>query len=270
MTIVDLSVVWEEGMAANESMHPRAPLGIPFLRTWFTRHYLADVWRTNGAPPAYDGLPADWVSPDTQRGYQDEAILMNGHLGTHIDAATHFNPESKEDAAAIPLDGCIGTAVLLDFRHLGKVPLEPFKITVPDIEKAEERAGVKVSNGDIVILHTGWMAAWGIGPNASRDRYGIYLNPGLDIDAPLWFIERGVKLVGGDMPNIDHDMTSTGHINWLCREAAGKDPIHIVENLAHLENVPVPRFFFIGLPLPIRTATGSPIRAVAVIDQQFV
>ena len=42
--------------------------------------------------------------------------------------------------------------------------------------------------------------------------------------------------------------------------------ILIIEELANLAALPVPRFQFVGLPLKIRGATGSPIRAVAIIE----
>ncbi len=125
---------------------------------------------------------------------------------------------------------------------------------------------MEVERGDIVILHTGWLARWGVGPTADRSKYGSVPNPGLHRDTPPWFIEREIKLVGGDIPNIDYDMTSSCHVNFLCREVIGKPPILIIENLANLEQVPVPRFLFVGLPLPIREGSGSPIRAVAVIE----
>ena len=42
-------------------------------------------------------------------------------------------------------------------------------------------------------------------------------------------------------------------------------PTHI-ENLCNLDKVVGKRFTFIGLPLKIRTGTGSPLRAVAILD----
>ena len=42
--------------------------------------------------------------------------------------------------------------------------------------------------------------------------------------------------------------------------------VPIIENLVNLDQVGQPRFTFIGLPLRIKGATGSPIRAVAVLD----
>lgn len=264
--LIDLTALLEEGTPVNHPHHPRGPVVLPNQKFDFVRWFYADTWRRGGGPPTFDGMPAEWAQPETARGWRNEEILIHTHLGTHVDAALHFNPDSAQDAAAIPLQRCFGAAVLLDFRHLGENG-EPFPITVADLEEAERRAGVAVGAGDIVILHTGWLARWGKGQSADRERYGSIPNPGLHRDTPPWFIERGVKLVGGDIPNIDYDMTSSCHVNFLCREAIGKEPILIIENLANLEDVPVPRFTFVGLPLPLREGTGSPIRAVALVDE---
>lgn len=42
--------------------------------------------------------------------------------------------------------------------------------------------------------------------------------------------------------------------------------IPILEHVAHLKNLPGPRFQFVGVPLRIRGATGSPIRAIAIFE----
>jgi kynurenine formamidase len=264
-TLIDLTPVLEEGMAVNHPHHPRAPLVLPNQKYEFVRFFYAETWRRGGGPPVFDGVPGDWAEPHSARGWKNEEVLIHTHLGAHVDAAQHFDPESPQDAAAISPEQCFGSAVLLDFRDLGA---EPFAITTDDLDAAERKAGVEVGQGDIVILHTGWLARWGVGAGADRERYGAIPNPGLHRETPPWFIERGVKLVGGDIPNIDYDMTSSCHVNFLCRRAAGKQPILIIENLANLERVPVSRFLFIGLPLPIRGGTGSPIRAIAVIESE--
>lgn len=43
-----------------------------------------------------------------------------------------------------------------------------------------------------------------------------------------------------------------------------------MEHVAHLETLPAPRFQFVGAPLRIRVATGSPIRAMAIFEQEGV
>jgi hypothetical protein len=42
--------------------------------------------------------------------------------------------------------------------------------------------------------------------------------------------------------------------------------VPIIENLVNLDQIGQPRSTFFGLPLRIKVATGSPIRAVAVLD----
>lgn len=166
--IVDLTAVLEEGTPVNHPHHPRGPVVLPNQKYDFVRWFYADTWRRGGGPPVYDGMPEDWAQPDTARGWRNEEVLIHTHLGTHVDAAQHFNPDSTQDAATIPLETCFGRAVMLDVRHLGEDG-EAFPITVEDLDAAVARAGAIVGEGDIVILHTGWLARWGRGrtPTAS-------------------------------------------------------------------------------------------------------
>lgn len=51
-----------------------------------------------------------------------------------------------------------------------------------------------------------------------------------------------------------------------CQGFASK--VLIIEHLVNLDRLPVPRFQFVGLPLRIKGATGSPIRAVAILQDK--
>jgi kynurenine formamidase len=109
------------------------------------------------------------------------------------------------------------------------------------------------------------MSRYGTGPGADLQKFfGVY--PGLSPDAPGWFIDREVRTVGCDTLNVDVNLAVSSHINFLLRERINKQPIQIIENLTNLDQIPVARFTFVGLPLPIREASGSPIRAMAVIE----
>src|SRR5262249_29486030 len=156
--------------------------------------------------------------------WQSEQVIIGTHMGTHIDAALHAYADSKQDAAAIPLEKCYGEAVMLDVRSLCE---EPYALTVRDLEEAEKESGTQVREGDIVIIHTGWAARWGYGPNADQQKYmrPYGVNPGLGRDTPPWFIERGVTLVGIDTINVDYDHTITNHINFLWRETINEEPV---------------------------------------------
>jgi len=51
-----------------------------------------------------------------------------------------------------------------------------------------------------------------------------------------------------------------------CQAFASK--VLIIEHLVNLDQLRVPRSQFVGLPLRIKGATGSPIRAVAIIQDK--
>jgi kynurenine formamidase len=90
--------------------------------------------------------------------------------------------------------------------------------------------------------------------------------PGLDREAMLWLADKGVVNVGIDSPSIDSS-TEMKYKNYPAHRVCRERKILNMENLAHLEKVAGKRFDFIGFPLLIRRGTGSPIRAVAVLDE---
>jgi arylformamidase len=261
-TLVDLTMPIYEGMLFNPD-HPRAPVLWLNQRHEMTQFYYGELWAEANRPPLFDGLPAEVAMPGKGHGWQSEQMIIGTHMGTHVDAGLHFDPESSQDAAAIPIDACYGSAVLLDMRPIcGDVPSYP--ITIADLESAERAAGEEVSSGDIVLLNTGHMAKYGPGPNADLEKF-FTVYPGLAPESPAWFIERGVKLVGVDTLNIDCTLAVGTHLNFLFRERIGKPVILIIENLMNLEKLPS-RFTFSGLPMPLKLASGSPVRAVAILD----
>jgi kynurenine formamidase len=266
MKIVDLTAPWEEGMTATHPEYPRAPLLWRVKVHKYLTHSLTAEWSAVGPPPLYGGLPPDAaVGGSGIGGEQDEQVIISTQMGTHIDAPLHAEPNSKVDAMALPLERCMGSAVMLDFRALCS---EPYAISAEDLDTAERESGTKVQDGDIVIIHTGWAARWGYGPNASPSEYVREwdVNPGLGDDAPPWFINRNVKLVGIDAANIDYDLRLTNRLNFLLQEAIGRDPILVVENLVNLDQLSESRFFFAAIPFPIKGGSGSPVRAIAVTE----
>jgi kynurenine formamidase len=80
------------------------------------------------------------------------------------------------------------------------------------------------------------------------------------VEAARWIAERRIGLLGMD--------TLTPSVDWkevhLMLLDQGVE-IVIVEGLTNLEKLPE-RFTFIGFPLNIQGRDGSPIRAVAAVD----
>ncbi len=85
--------------------------------------------------------------------------------------------------------------------------------------------------------------------------------PGLDEAGSLWLVEKGIKTFGVDSPSPDNPI-SRYPCHTMCREYW----ITHFENLANPDQVVGRRFTFMGFPLRIREGTGSPVRAVAVLD----
>jgi len=260
-TLIDLTLPMGPDMIQNHPMHPPSAFVFINQRHDLTQHFFDRHW-TGDLPPAMDGLPDSVRTPSYGHGWQTEHLLLGSHAGAHIDAAAHYDPESDQDAAKIPLEQCYGPAVLLD---LWSVYAEKRAITASDLDSAEERASVRVGEGDIVLINTGHAAKYAYSAHPDRRAYTEDY-PGFDHEAPQWFIDRGIKLLGIDTVNPDLHPQASMHVNFLMRGQCGKPPILIVENLVHLEDIPVPRFTFIGFPLPIVGASGSPLRAVAVVE----
>jgi arylformamidase len=179
-------------------------------------------------------------------------VALWSHVGTHFEAARHFYREGK-DTSDFPLEHGFGPAIRVDLRH--KATNEP--ITVDDFRAATAAAG-GIREGDRVFMWQGRDHLYRT-PH-SHDR------PYVTEDAAGWLIEdRRIKALGTDSSGFE------------VRGERGKDyPLHtlffrpgrevpMIECLRGLGALPRDRFFFIGLPLPVKDLDASPIRAVALV-----
>lgn len=181
-------------------------------------------------------------------GFASRILMFSDHIGTHVDAPFHYFPD-KGTIESVPLERMVGPAVWLDLS--AKPPEEP--VTPEMLEAACTTAGVTVQPGDILLFR-----AW---PGDHTDE-GFLACAGLNGAAAEWAVARGVKALGCDLatPDDPRDLTRPVHLALLGRG------IPIMEHIMYLETVPVHRFQFVGVPLRIKGATGSPIRAMAIIQ----
>lgn len=179
-------------------------------------------------------------------------MSMLDHVGTHVDAFYHFNP----DGAAIdemPLDMFSGKAVCFDVTHVPDLG----EITVEDMEVAEEKVGVKV-DGHIVLLNTG------LHNRHYPDPSVVQSNPGITAEATHWLADRGSKLHGVEGPSTDPPNNSYFANHRVCRD---REIAHY-EWLVNLEElVGKGEFMFYGVPLCFGGGSGSPVRAYAIIEE---
>lgn len=173
------------------------------------------------------------------------------HIGTHVDAFYHVNPEGAS-IDEMPLDMFFGKAVCFDMTNIPDLGY----IDVGDLEEAEAKAGVKV-DGHIVLLNTG------LHKRHFPDRQVCWTNPGLTAEATHWLADRGSKLHGVEGPSTDVPSDNLFPSHRVCRDRG----ISHYEWLVNLEElVGKGEFMFYGIPLKFKGGSGSPVRAYAVIN----
>jgi len=170
-------------------------------------------------------------------------VAMGSHQGTHLDALFHFIPDGKR-IDEMPLEWFHGPARVL---RIPKAPRE--EITVADLEPFES----SLTPGARIIYETGWHRHYG-----QADYFSDF--PSLTQEAAAYLAGRRIRMLGMDTPTPGRDYYEVHHI--LQQSPA---EIVIVESLANLDALP-DEFVFIGLPLRFAGGDGSPIRAVALVE----
>ena len=170
------------------------------------------------------------------------SIEMSLHNGTHGDATYHFddNGWTMEEAK---LETYFGPAMVVDLTAKyagGAMP----KIEIADLQHLSG----DFATAPRLLLKTGvWKDAKVFPPRI----------PVVALGVPAWLQERGVKLLGLDVPSVD-EIEAKELVNHHAIGAAG---IHIVESL-ELSAIDAGRYNFVALPLKIAGGDGSPVRAI--------
>ena len=189
----------------------------------------------------YNGLPADSVS------------------------ATGATVETVEALK----DGLVGRGVLLDVpRTRGVSWLEPGDSVLPgDLSESEDRQGVRVEEGDILLVRTG---------HATRlDELGPWdtasSKAGLHPACAEFLSERRIAALGCD-GNSDTAPSFTEGVGFpihvLALTAMG---VHLLDYLqldelgSACEEAGRWEFLFVGAPLRIAGGTGSPLNPIAIL-----
>lgn len=183
-------------------------------------------------------------------------ITLGDHAGTHVDAPVHF--DASPDALTVdqmPLENFYTEAICLDLSH------KPLKsdISIDDLEKAEKASGETIQKGDTVFLYMGF-----------NDRVAIsspeYLTDfsGLTRESAQWLGHKGIVSFGVEAVSPGRPGKNNYLVHQVCRDLGFTH----MESLVNLDKlVGLGRFMFAGFPLKIRGGTGSPIRAVAIVEK---
>ena len=206
---------------------------------------VSDKIPTFPGSPQPNFIPWENVKED---GYNLELLFLSTHTGTHMDAPYHFL-EKGAKIHEISLKKLVSEAVLIKSKKNGGE-----SITKTDIQKFEKKHG-KIDGFSSVIFSTGWQ-------RNLQKKYYFEKNPGLSVSAAKYLASKKINLVGIDSPSIDLGKDSKFSVHQIF----AKKGMLIVENLANLEKIKSSKFHLVVLPLKLKNATGSPVRAIAFVE----
>ena len=193
----------------------------------------------------YPGQPQprlhDFARPEID-GYGMSEFAFWNHLGTHLDAPTHFYADGWS-LDTFPIERFITVVHTIDCRQLTSIQPQHVLPTLMHMPK-----------GEAVLLLTGQYRYWG------TPRYFDPF-PVLDDAAADLLVEHEVRMVLVDAPSVDLvETTDFPNHHRLLRA-----PLLIVENLAYREDLP-DTFKIAALPLKIEASNGSPARIITLDD----
>lgn len=199
----------------------------------------------------YDGIRGLETEPRTtfaEMGYATTTLHLYSHAGTHMDAPRHFL-DGGDSIDNVPLDRCVGPALVADLTHKEANSL----ISVEDLTPFADRIGA----GRRVLLRTDWSL------HAEMDDYRTHM-PRISRELARWFVDREISLLGVETPSVASLRPGMGEELIEVHQILLKAGIVIVEGLANLHQLRRDEVHLIVLPLKIRGCDGSPVRAIAI------
>lgn len=211
--------------------------------------------------------------------FAEEVVSFATHSGTHVDALSHawyddqlYNgfPSSSvrsttgaSRCGAEKLRPMATRGLLLDLAPLCDDATGPsHAFGADDIEAAAAAAGVTVGSGDVVLLHTGWLAAHGAdGPTYFASE------PGIDVSGARRLAEAGVAAVGCDNYAVEVQPSEPGTGFPVHQLLIRDQGIPLVENVVLEELLASGRseFLFVAAPLPLVGSTAGPVSPLAIL-----
>jgi kynurenine formamidase len=212
-------------------------------------------------------------------------MVFHGQTITHIDALSHYSwlgklyngkpaslITSREGAQTHSIepacDGIVTRGVLLDIPKVRGVSwLPPEEPVMPeDLDEAERSQGVRVEEGDILLVRTGnYRKRLELGPVPGSEPMTA-----CQVACTPWFKERGIAMLGTDTSNDvrpSHYATITSPLHTMCLVTLG---LWLIDN-ANLEQLAEAcqqrdryEFMLTLAPLRLRNVTGSPVNPIAL------
>jgi len=181
--------------AKARSAHPRDKWSLVDLKQMvdLTHPWSVYTWPFMDAPaPEFTDLLR--MSRD---GVMMRVYRTSMHVGTHIDAPSHF-ASGKGDMASVPLDQLLHEGVIVDVSDTcgGE-----WDLLYPEHVKDK----VDVKEGDILIVHYGWHHYFFGEREPNEEKYFCYA-PGPSPEFIRWMLTKKLRWFGQDTYSAEHPM----------------------------------------------------------------
>ncbi|MDT4985910.1 MAG: hypothetical protein QOI74_4 [Micromonosporaceae bacterium] len=191
-------------------------------------------------------------------------VRFSEHTGTHFDAPVHWlSGQHLHDVSEVPPQRLVGPAAVLDFA--AEAAADPdFLLRREHIEGWQTEHGPLPEHGWL-LYRTGW--------DSRRDDQQKFLNgghtPGVAPDCARWLAEQtslvgiGVETVGTDAGAAASFDDQPYPCHWYF-QGANK---YGLTQLSNLDRLPARGAVLMVGPLPIVGGSGSPTRALALVER---
>jgi len=179
-----------------------------------------------------------------KNGFREKRLSIYSHTGTHMDAPAHM---LKEGATLdkYNIEYFIGKAVVINLTNINGS-----SISLEDIKIYEDL----IASIDYLVLNTGWHKYWG------EEKYFSDF-PAMSVEAAEWLLNFNLRGIAVDTISIDSIESTTFPIHRMFFEKG----LVAIENLTNLESVGNNIFILNCMPLRLKDADGSPLRAAAMV-----
>jgi len=211
----------------------------------------------------YEPFTLETIATLEKDGVLSKSMRLPEHIGTHIDAPNHFEP-NQLSVDQIEPQNLIGPGVVIDITSQAEMDAD-YGLTLKDVQDWEQQHG-QIPDGAIVLLNTGWGRFWSQPQRfQGRDTRGNLHFPSYTGEAARFLIhERNARGLGVDTLSIDRGLSKKFEVHHITN-AAGR---YGLENVAHLDQLPPRGFTLIIAPMKIESGTGCPTRIFAILPAQ--
>src|SRR5579885_228419 len=178
--------------------------------------------------------------------FRSQELDIRASAGTHMDSPAHCF-EGAKDISEFTVQELVSLCVVIDVSDRDQ---ERYKVSVEDIKHFESKYGV-IQSGTFVLFNTGWSKYW----DTPKKYHNNLVFPSVSAPAAQLLLERDIRGIGID--TLSPDCDEKGSFVHAILLGANK---YIIENVAHIDQMPPIGAYIWVMPLKVAGAAESPVR----------